>query len=46
VGFEDYGATDDFTTTSVERRLLKSGALQAHHACASDMCLDAAEHTV
>ena len=25
VGFDDYGATDDFTTTSVERRLLKSG---------------------
>lgn len=25
VGFDDYGASDDFTTTSVERRLLKSG---------------------
>ena len=25
VGFDDYGASDDFQTTSVERRLLKSG---------------------
>lgn len=29
VGFDDYGATDDFTTTSVERRLLKSGIVHA-----------------
>lgn len=25
VGFDDYGASDDFSTTSVERRLLNSG---------------------
>lgn len=25
VGFDDYGASDDFSTTAVERRLLKSG---------------------
>jgi len=25
VGFDDYGASDDFPTTAVERRLLKSG---------------------
>lgn len=25
VGFDDYGASDDFCTTAVERRLLKSG---------------------
>ena len=27
VGFDDYGASDDFSTTAVERRLLKSGEM-------------------
>lgn len=36
VGFDDYGASDDFTTTAVERRLLKSGET---HMLPSGTCL-------
>ena len=31
VGFDDYGATDDFSTTAVEQRLLKSGEMRRHN---------------
>lgn len=34
VGFDDYGASDDFSTTSVERRLLKSGMTSAYYSTA------------
>ena len=33
VGFDDYGATDDFTTSAVERRLLKSGMFSTCSIC-------------
>lgn len=37
VGFDDYGASDDFPTTAVEQRLLKSGeCLQLLPECLPD----------